>query len=112
MNAIKDALAAMSESEFQLYRNWSAANFIFFTSTIVDEDIATAYILINSESNSVLKCELSKLIKHRMSDAGDDNQVDVPAEVEVAETTEAPKGKLSVEDALKVRHFFSLQYFN
>ena len=45
----QDALAAMSESEFQLHRNWSAANFIFFTSTIVDEDIATAYILINSK---------------------------------------------------------------
>ena len=43
-----------------------------------------------------------------MSDAGDDHQVDVPAEVEVAETAEAPKGKLSVEDALKVRNFFSL----
>lgn len=35
----------------------------------------------------------------RMSDAGDDIQVAV-AEVEV--TTETPKGKLSVEDALQV----------
>jgi len=35
-----------------------------------------------------------------MSDAGDDIQVDAPAEVEVS--TEAPKGKLSVEDALQV----------
>ena len=34
----------------------------------------------------------------RMSDAGDDIQVDAPVEV----TTEAPKGKLSVEDALQV----------
>ena len=34
-----------------------------------------------------------------MSDAGDDIQVDAP-EVEV--TTEAPKGKMSVEDALQV----------
>ena len=43
-----------------------------------------------------------------MSDAGDDIQVEA-AEVEV--TTEAPKGKLSVEDALQVRAyqcFFSL----
>ncbi len=36
-----------------------------------------------------------------MSDAGDDIQVEAAAEVEVA--AEAPKGKLSVEDALKVR---------
>ena len=36
-----------------------------------------------------------------MSDAGDEVQVDAPAEVEVA--AEAPKGKLSVEDALQVR---------
>jgi hypothetical protein len=35
-----------------------------------------------------------------MSDAGDDIQVDAPAEVEVSAT--APKGKLSVEEALKV----------
>jgi len=36
-----------------------------------------------------------------MSDAGDEIQVDAPAaEVEVA--VEAPKGKLSVEDALQV----------
>lgn len=35
----------------------------------------------------------------RMSDAGDDIQVDAPVE-EVA--AEAPKGKLSVEDALQV----------
>ena len=38
-----------------------------------------------------------------MSDAGDDTQIEVPAEVEV--TTEAPKGKLSVEDALQVCDF-------
>lgn len=37
-----------------------------------------------------------------MSDAGDDIPVETaPAEVEV--TTEAPKGKLSVEEALQVR---------
>jgi small subunit ribosomal protein S12e len=36
-----------------------------------------------------------------MSDAGDEIQVDAaPVEVEV--TTEAPKGKMSVEDALQV----------
>ena len=35
-----------------------------------------------------------------MSDAGDEIQVDASAEVEV--TTEAPKGKMSVEDALQV----------
>jgi len=39
-----------------------------------------------------------------MSDAGDDIPVDAPAAVEVA--TEAPKGKLSVEDALQVGSFF------
>ena len=38
-----------------------------------------------------------------MSDAGDEVQVDAP-EVEV--TAEAPKGKLSVEDALQVRNAF------
>ena len=37
----------------------------------------------------------------RMSDASDEIQVDAPAEVEAP--TEAPKGKLSVEDALQVR---------
>jgi small subunit ribosomal protein S12e len=35
-----------------------------------------------------------------MSDAGDEINVDAPPEVEV--TTEAPKGKMSVEDALQV----------
>ena len=35
-----------------------------------------------------------------MSDAGDEINVDAPVEVEV--TTEAPKGKMSVEDALQV----------
>jgi len=35
-----------------------------------------------------------------MSDAGDEIQVDAPVEVEV--TAEAPKGKMSVEDALQV----------
>lgn len=37
-----------------------------------------------------------------MSDAGDEIQVDAPA-AEVEVSTEAPKGKLSVEDALQVR---------
>jgi len=42
-----------------------------------------------------------------MSDAGDVVEVDNSAEVEVAETTtEAPKGKLTVEDSLKVREFY------
>ncbi len=36
-----------------------------------------------------------------MSDASDEIQVDAPAEVEAP--AEAPKGKLSVEDALQVR---------
>jgi small subunit ribosomal protein S12e len=36
-----------------------------------------------------------------MSDAGDEIKVDTPVEVEV-EAKEAPKGKLSVEDALQV----------
>lgn len=35
-----------------------------------------------------------------MSDAGDAPEVEAPAEVEVAQ--EAPKGKMSVEDALQV----------
>ena len=38
----------------------------------------------------------------RMSDAGDEVQVDAPVEVE-ATTTDAPKGKMSLEDALQVR---------
>ena len=37
-----------------------------------------------------------------MSDAGDEIQVDAPA-AEVEVSTEAPKGKMSVEDALQVR---------
>jgi hypothetical protein len=35
-----------------------------------------------------------------MSDAGDEIQVDAPVEVEVP--VDAPKGKLSIEDALQV----------
>ena len=42
-----------------------------------------------------------------MSDAGDEIQVDAPA-AEVEVSTEAPKGKLSVEDALQVRLFHIL----
>jgi small subunit ribosomal protein S12e len=43
----------------------------------------------------------------RMSDAGDDIiPVETPVAVEVA--AEAPKGKLSVEEALQVQSFFSL----
>lgn len=38
-----------------------------------------------------------------MSDAGDAPEVDPPAEVEVAQ--EAPKGKMSVEDALQVSSY-------
>lgn len=37
-----------------------------------------------------------------MSDAGDDILVEAPAAVEVAAEAPAPKGKLSVEDALQV----------
>jgi len=38
-----------------------------------------------------------------MSDAGDNVEVEAPeVEVEVAEVAEAPKGKLSVEEALEV----------
>jgi small subunit ribosomal protein S12e len=37
-----------------------------------------------------------------MSDAGDDIPVDSEAPVAVEVTAEAPKGKLSVEDALQV----------
>jgi hypothetical protein len=53
-----------------------------------------------------------------MSDAGDDTPFDASAEVEVtaeveatAETAEAPKGKLTVEEALQVRSFFLIAYF-
>ena len=45
----------------------------------------------------------------RMSDAGDEIQVDAPVEVEV-EAKEAPKGKLSVEEALQVCVYFPTQY--
>lgn len=38
-----------------------------------------------------------------MSDAGEDNIVEVEA-TEVAEVSEAPKGKLSVEEALEVNN--------
>ena len=41
-----------------------------------------------------------------MSDAGDEIQVEAPA-AEVEVSTEAPKGKLSVEDALQVRSLVS-----
>lgn len=44
-----------------------------------------------------------------MSDAGDEIQVDAPVEVEV-EAKEAPKGKLSVEEALQVCVYFPTQY--
>ena len=37
-----------------------------------------------------------------MSDAGDEIQVDAPAEVETV-AQDAPKGKMSVEDALQVK---------
>jgi hypothetical protein len=36
-----------------------------------------------------------------MSDAGDEPPIDVPEEVEVT-TTDAPRGKLSTEEALQV----------
>ena len=39
-----------------------------------------------------------------MSDASDEIQVDAPVEVEAP--AEAPKGKLSVEEALQVRELF------
>lgn len=41
-----------------------------------------------------------------MSDAGDAPEIDAPAEVEVAQ--EAPKGKMSVEDALQVGTLINL----
>ena len=44
-----------------------------------------------------------------MSDAGDDIPIETPAAVEVA--AEAPKGKLSVEDALQVGFFFFSFFF-
>jgi len=37
-----------------------------------------------------------------MSDAGDDTHIETQVEAEVEVSTEAPKGKLSVEDALQV----------
>lgn len=39
----------------------------------------------------------------RMSDAGDDIEIEAPAVAEVEVATEAPKGKLTVEEALQVR---------
>lgn len=51
--------------------------------------------------------ELSIALRYRMSDAGDEIKVEEAAP-EVEETSTAPKGKLSVEDALQVR--FSLLY--
>lgn len=39
----------------------------------------------------------------QMSDAGDEIKVDEAPVAEIDATTEAPKGKLSVEDALQVR---------
>ena len=44
-----------------------------------------------------------------MSDAGDEIQVDAPAEVE-AVVQDAPKGKMSVEDALQVAYTSVLTY--
>ena len=44
-----------------------------------------------------------------MSDAGDDIPIEASAAVEVA--AEAPKGKLSVEDALQVGFFFFLLFW-
>jgi small subunit ribosomal protein S12e len=41
-----------------------------------------------------------------MSDAGDDIAIDAPVE-EVEVPQEAPKGKLSVEDALQVRCLYN-----
>lgn len=41
------------------------------------------------------------ILTFRMSDAGDNDNVEVEA-TEVAEVSEAPKGKLSVEEALEV----------
>ena len=38
-----------------------------------------------------------------MSDAGDNNDIEVEA-TEVAEVSEAPRGKLSVEEALEVNN--------
>jgi hypothetical protein len=44
-----------------------------------------------------------------MSDAGDNVEVEAP-EVEVAEVAEAPKGKLSVEEALEVNNTVLTRY--
>ena len=43
-----------------------------------------------------------------MSDAGDGIEVDPPAVAEVEVAAEAPKGKLSVEDALQVNFLLLL----
>lgn len=45
--------------------------------------------------------DADRIAVNRMSDAGDEIQVDAPA-AEVEVSTDAPKGKLSVEDALQV----------
>jgi small subunit ribosomal protein S12e len=42
-----------------------------------------------------------------MSDAGDAPEIDAPAEVEVEVAQEAPKGKMSVEDALQASNLIN-----
>ena len=82
------------------------ANFIFsLTSTIAEEDIVVHFIIITKvRVLGVVLCFEAGSYEwlDRMSDAGDEIQVDAPA-AEVEVSTEAPKGKLSVEDALQVR---------
>lgn len=46
--------------------------------------------------------QLLTTVKYRMSDAGDEIPVEAAEVPEVEVTTEAPKGKLSIEDALQV----------
>ena len=47
--------------------------------------------------------ELMRLRSSSMSDAGDEVKVDTAAEVE-AVVADAPKGKMTVEEALQVRY--------
>lgn len=84
----------------------------FSTSTIANDDITCYYKPTNntkSQSYAVNEGAFFYLRVHsRMSDAGDEIQVDDAPVEEVEVAQEAPKGKLSVEDALQVRPFQSI----
>jgi hypothetical protein len=76
--------------------------------TIADEDIPSIFFLFNDPKKRFAGLVFRKHIlglfvslPPQMSDAGDEIEVDAPA-AEVEVSAEAPKGKMSVEDALQV----------